>query len=259
MFPTPLAIIVAHPDDEVIGAGAQLPQWPEAQFIHITDGAPGDLRDAHAYGFATREAYAVARRKELEAALGLAGIVSAQLCGLGFADQETSFHLTEVTERLVDILSKRLPRTILTHPYEGGHPDHDATAFAVQAACARLALAYGNAPLILEMTSYFNRAGSMATGEFLPGTGGAVTTVELSEEQRAFKRKLFGCFSTQQKVLAYFQFERERFRAAPHYDFTQPPHPGTLYYELFDWGMTGARWRALASAALRESRLPIGC
>ncbi|HYG35829.1 MAG TPA: hypothetical protein VEC99_13645, partial [Clostridia bacterium] len=32
-----LTVIVAHPDDEVIGAGAQLPRWKKAQLVQVTD------------------------------------------------------------------------------------------------------------------------------------------------------------------------------------------------------------------------------
>lgn len=46
-----------------------------------------------------------------------------------------------------------------------------------------------------------------------------------------------------------FPIDVERFREAPEYDFTQPPHEGRLHYEYFDWGMTGDRWRSLASEA----------
>jgi hypothetical protein len=48
-----------------------------------------------------------------------------------------------------------------------------------------------------------------------------------------------------------FATKFERFRVAPPYRFTRPPH-GALLYEQFDWGMDGARWRALAGAALRD-------
>jgi hypothetical protein len=41
------------------------------------------------------------------------------------------------------------------------------------------------------------------------------------------------------------------FRPAPDYDFSQPPHSGKLYYEHFDWGMSGERWRLFAAGARR--------
>ncbi len=30
--------------------------------------------------------------------------------------------------------------------------------------------------------------------------------------------------------------------------FGRPPHDGLPHYERYDWGMTGAEWRALAAA-----------
>src|SRR5690349_5724795 len=87
-------VIVAHPDDEVIGAGAQLPRLRNARFIHVTDGAPLNPHDTITAGFATREDYARARREELLAALALAGISSQQTCELGFVDQQISLNLT---------------------------------------------------------------------------------------------------------------------------------------------------------------------
>src|SRR2546423_9150234 len=67
-------VVAAHPDDEVIGAGARLAATPGAVVVHVTDGAPRDLADAQALGFASRDDYAAARRREGEAALGLAGV-----------------------------------------------------------------------------------------------------------------------------------------------------------------------------------------
>ena len=62
---------------------------------------------------------------------------------------------------------------------------------------------------------------------------------------------MLACFATQAATLAPFGATYELFRAAPHYDFTQPPHAGALHYERHDWGMTGRRWRSLAAGAAR--------
>ncbi len=245
-----LVIVAAHPDDEVIGAGAQLPRWPHAHVVQVTNGAPGDGRDAHEAGFSSRQAYAQARQCELEAALKLAGIAPRQLHALGFVDQESAFQLEAVSRAVEAVLEELQPEAVLTQPYEGGHPDHDATAFGVHAACRSLEQRTGRSPVILEMTSYHNRAGIMGTCEFLPRSGCDELRVALSPAQQDFKRRLFECFRTQQKVLQWFPTETEAFRLAPAYDFTEAPHEGRLYYEQFEWGITGERWRELAEEAV---------
>lgn len=247
----PAAIVVAHPDDECLGAGSRLPWLRRAAFVHVTDGAPRDLRDATAAGFATREEYALERRCELKRALALAGIVPDQTLELGYADQESSLHLGELPQVLAKIFRALQPEMVLTHPYEGGHPDHDATAFGVQAACRLLAAQQFPVPVVIEMTSYHSREGAMAMGEFLPHAGHEVIARVLSEPERRLKQGMLDCFATQQKTLRAFSVDVERFRLAPRYDFTQPPHAGPLFYEQFEWGMTGARWRELARDALR--------
>ena len=52
----PVAIVVAHPDDETIAAGASLPLLRTLTLVHVTDGAPARLQDARAAGFGTAEA-----------------------------------------------------------------------------------------------------------------------------------------------------------------------------------------------------------
>jgi len=242
----PIAVVAAHPDDETIGLGALLPGMPRAHIMHVTNGAPRDPADARAAGFATTEAYARARRKELLAAMHLAGVEPERTCEAGFTDQEVSLHLAELARRLAGWFAELSAAAVFTHPYEGGHPDHDAAALAVHAACR---LAPGR-PAAIEFTSYHDRGGSMETGVFLAG-GTAVTEMPLSAEARAFKRKLFDCFLSQRHMLDNFPIGVERFRPAPEYDFTAPPHAGILFYERFDWGMTGERFRALAHAALQ--------
>jgi LmbE family N-acetylglucosaminyl deacetylase len=242
-------IIAAHPDDEVIGAGSRLPRLREAVLVHVTDGSPRDLGDAHACGFSTREEYANARRRELQAALVLAGLRPQQARELGCVDQEASLKLVDLSRRTAALLRELQPEMVLTHPYEGGHPDHDATAFIVHAACRLLRQQGLPTPAVVEMTSYHNSPAGIRPGEFLPN-GDGVTTVALSKEERDLKQQMFDCYPTQRNTLSLFPIGIERFRPAPRYDFTRPPHEGQLFYEGFPWGMSGDRFRSLAREAL---------
>ena len=240
------AVVVAHPDDETIGAGGRLKRLARSNFIYVTDGAPYGLSDARAAGMSNREDYRVARKQELNTVLGLAGINSNQVRCLGCIDQQASFAMLHLTMTLYELLQNLDSELVLTHPYEGGHPDHDTTALAVHGACRLIERRYGKAPLIVEMASYHNRARIMETGSFLPDYETCTVTAVLSGEERRFKEQLFGCYRSQARVLQSFQLEFERFRVAPLYDFTRPPHCGRLYYESYDWGITGEGWRKLA-------------
>lgn len=226
-----IAVVVAHPDDETIGAGAQLARIRRLTLVHVTDGAPRNGRDAARAGFVDSRAYARARDAELDAALAAGGVRPARRVTLGYPDQEAVFAAPEIARRLAALFAEERVELVLTHAYEGGHPDHDAVAFCV--ACA-------GPPVIVEMALY-NAAGF---GVFL-GAPGAETVLSPEEVER--KRRMAARFETQAHALAPFPLDRERFRLAPAYDFSRPPHEGTLYYERFDWGIDGAQWRSIVA------------
>lgn len=258
---SPVAFIAAHPDDETIGAGALLASVRNPLVIHITDGSPRNQRDAAAAGFPDQRSYAAVRRNETLEALAFARVRPESIACLGFLDQEASLDLRALTGAIVRELRKIAPAAVFTHPYEGGHPDHDATAFATHAALARMRAQGHPVPNLIEFTSYHQNlrpagvapsAPQIETGCFLEPAKGTVQTA-LSRDQHERKRKMLEAYRTQSAVLAHFQpTDNESFRRAPLYDFTKPPHPGVLYYEHFDWGMTGGRWRKLAREALEQ-------
>jgi LmbE family N-acetylglucosaminyl deacetylase len=247
-----ILVVAAHPDDEVVGLGAQLRGLgARVTIAHTTDGSPRNLADARNAGFSTRQQYASARRQELLNALALAGVTAGQCREIGLVDQESSFDLQRIAAQVRSLILETKANAVFTHPYEGGHPDHDSTAFGVHNAVALLRAEGKTAPAIFEFTSYFAGRAGMVTGRFLPREGLEPTTLPLSFDQRMLKRRMLDCFVTQQQVLSVFKLDAERFRPAPEYDFTAPPHAGRLNYEAFNWGMTGQRWRQLAADALQ--------
>jgi N-acetylglucosamine malate deacetylase 2 len=242
-------IIVAHPDDETVGMGAQLCRFRDALLVQITDGAPRDGRDAAAHGYATTADYAAARSRELRAALETGEARSVSIETIGITDQEACLELIPLTERIVARLRNDRPEAIFVQPYEGGHPDHDAGSFATLAA-RRLIEADGLAsPPVIEMTAYHAEGAGLATGVFLPSRQ-PVTTLLLSASARSRKRRMIERFASQRELLAPFGVETERFREVPGYDFTRPPHQGELHYERLGWPITGALWRRQAQSAL---------
>lgn len=266
-----ILIVGAHPDDESVGAASLLlgrerlgrTGETETAVLHVTDGSPRDPSVARALGFPTREAYAAARAGEAEAALMQAGVPPSRRAALHLIDQEAPLRMTWLAQELCARLDRSRAQAVVTHAYEGGHPDHDAVAFAVHAAAALLTARGAHAPVIFEMTSYHRGPGdALETGVFLGGDGEGVIVHRLDPSERERKRALLACYRTQRAMLRQFRVDAERFRPAPHYDFTKPPHEGRLWYESFPWGMTGERFRDLVRYALLELGLrqsePVG-
>lgn len=235
-----VALVVAHPDDETIAAGGSLHLFPGLLLVHVTDGAPRRLDDARRAGFDGPAAYAAAREAELQAALGVAGVRPAR-ARLGVPDQDAVRHLGAAARALETLFARHGTETVLTHAYEGGHPDHDATAFAAHLAAGRLGLP------VVEFPAYrAGQDGQTLAQAFLPGP--PEVRVALAPAEVAVKRGMLDCFRSQAGVLAMFDVGVERFRPAPAHDFGAPPHPGRLNYEAWGWEMTGAAWRGLARA-----------
>lgn len=260
-------MVLAHPDDETVGGASLLAALTRATFAYLTDGSPRDLRDARAAGCASRAAYAQRRDEELRAALGGAGITDDRIARGGCVDQEASMQLVALTRWLEGLVRAHAPAVVLTHPYEGGHPDHDAAAFATHCACRLIAAAGDRPPVVAEFTSYHRTrrfGANPRSGPDEPGPEGAwefgrflapddprhVLTRVLSPAEAALKQRLIRCYPSQHGVLRNVPLDVERFRVAPDYDFTAPPHEGPLLYEQFPWGMTGAEWRERAGSAL---------
>ena len=226
-------VVAAHPDDETIGAGATLASLDDVHVVHLTDGAPRDRRWMSARFSGTREEYARARWLESRRAMRYANVVDVRT--LGCPDLEAVYNVRELADQVRKIIEELRPDTIITTAYEGGHPDHDACAMIVQ-----------TLGMAIEMPLYHARRGSFRALQFADDRDGIV--VNLDDEQRKHKRRMFAYYETQEDVLKQFPIETERFRVAPCYDFTRPPHEGPLWYEIVGM-LDGETWRRAAAGA----------
>jgi LmbE family N-acetylglucosaminyl deacetylase len=188
------------------------------------------------------------RRVEAERALGIAGIPQDRMHWLGAVDQETIFSVDDLVRRLAEVLARVNADVLITHPYEGGHPDHDSAALIARLAISRLHP--DQTPLLAEMTSYHARNCQCVTGQFLSAAVREEICVALSADERERKQQMFAAYASQRLVLEGFTAKSERFRPAPNYDFSRPPHEGKLWYECMGWAMTGDEWRKLATQSI---------
>ena len=249
----PVLLVVAHPDDETISASGLLQRLKKINFVYITNGAPRDLTDAERANFTSIQSYAQARRFELQEALAAAGLKSVCQIHCNITDQETPYNMAGIACRLAKIIEDIKPAYLFTHAYEGGHPDHDTASFVVWAACKLLKRKNKNMlPYVYEFSSYHGsgKGPEIITYNFIPSKDYGVWTLNLTQKECDVKKKMVACFRTQAPTVALFSIGIERFRNCPNYNYRLRPHSGPLYYEYFDWGITGEKWRRLAADAI---------
>lgn len=242
----PTALVAVHPDDECIAMAGVMARFTRLTLIHVTDGAPDHPEIWDSFG--SRDAMAQQRAEELTASLQAAQAHPVERAAYGLVDGEVLDGLDGLVDRLARDLGAI--EAVVTHPYEGGHIDHDACALAVHLACARLREAGRRPPDRFEFAGYHARRGRVRSGEFWPD--GACREVVVRLDAAGLRRRdaAFACHASQEGNLQFFFLDRELFREAPAYDFREPPPPGgTLYGEAERERFRTAADRALGGAA----------
>jgi len=252
-------VLAAHPDDESLGAAGMLARLSDPWVVCLTNGAPRDKRFVPAGAPASLSSYARLRRRELQEALQIAGVGADRMLQLDVPDQEAALQLARLVDRLTTLLRGLRPHLLVTHGYEGGHPDHDAAALAARLAVGRLERERGGAPPALaEMLSYHREGDRMVADRFLPAAVDRWTVMlHLTPRERRLRRQMLERHESQVETLRHLPDRAwERYRPAPRYDFTAAPHEGSLHYETLGFDLTGARWRELAAAAIAGEQAP---
>jgi LmbE family N-acetylglucosaminyl deacetylase len=197
-------------------------------------------------GFTSAADYAAARRRESLSALARLNVPPDQCIALSFPDQELHLNLAAAAKKLQQLVERFRPEWVLTHSYEGGHPDHDSACALAHALRARSLFN------LLEFPLY--RAGPNQEeifGQFLQCEAAPDPRWTLTAEEREFKRELLVPFVSQSEIVERFPLDKESLRSSPEYNFLCPPHSGQLLYER--WGLGAyARWHACVRRLLEE-------
>lgn len=243
------SVIVAHSCDEIIGAGGLISRLREVTILHVT-GSP--RKPSPAAGLASQSEHDEARTNACISALALANVGSDRVIEMGLIDIREPHSLVTLSREIAGFFQRFRPEIVLTHPYDGGHPDHDATAFATHAAMRLMQHNGFEPPALFEMALHPSKDGQKRELDFFPGSWRETTTFVLDQKTRNLKRQMFDCVVAQEDTLRGTILSLEKFRRAPDYDFSVAPNAGKPAYESFNSEMTGARWQALACKALAE-------
>lgn len=241
LFARPL-VIVAHPDDETLGAGALLQRAKHPGIVFCTDGAPADPQFWHPYN--SRDQYREVRRLEAQRALEEARV--SEVFWLPVPDQGLHLELPLALQRLASITRDFAPSALVTHAYEGGHPDHDSCALLVTGLGTQLELPVWEFPLYHRSAEGF-RAQSFST------PGGPALQLDVSGAELDTKRRMAEAYASQTAMLEVFDLGVERFRRMSAYDFRQPPAVPAINYEEWRWPVTAAEV-SLAFAQFLDER-----
>jgi N-acetylglucosamine malate deacetylase 2 len=231
-----ILVVVAHQDDET-ACSVLLQRASKAHVVFATDGAPASDFFWSRYG--SRRQYANVRRAEALQALEVIGITDPifledPVSHFHFPDQELFRSLGSALEALTTLALRLKPDVLITPAYEGGHPDHDACSFLVSLVGRLLSIPRWEMPLY-----HRSPTSCLVHQEFRSPFGGEILLQPAHHELHRRDRML-SKYVSQPDVTNFVRARVERFRPQPSYDYSRPPHFGTLNYEAWGWPITGA-------------------
>lgn len=215
-------LVVAHPDDEAISCAGALCCLSDVTIVQLTEDSP-------------------AREAERAASQRAGGWTAPVIFG---GTRFRTAHREAARLRSLVAASAADADVIWTHPYEGGHLDHDTAAWIVQSVCR-------STQLRMEFASYHLATGKTHVfGQFWPDADHPAVVTTLAGERRARKRAALAAYGSQAHILRKFtQPDHEAYRVAPRYDFRRPPPPPRARWDAKGYQPSTSEWRQVIAEA----------
>ncbi|MBV9226483.1 MAG: PIG-L family deacetylase, partial [Acidobacteriaceae bacterium] len=209
-------LIVAHPDDESIGAGILLQRSTDVQVVFCSSGAPNRFSIWRRFG----TPWHYARIRECEARTALKMIHHETFTFLRFQDGKLYRFLPEIYRRVANVLNSWKPDLILTHAFEGGHEDHDVCSFLGHCLARHSGLPVWEMPLY-----HLDPATGALVYQTFPNELAQAKFLTPTSRELEMKQKMFDAYRSQHAVLNRFDVSREVFRPQIQYDYFRPAIP----------------------------------
>jgi N-acetylglucosamine malate deacetylase 1 len=227
LFGSRILVLVAHPDDEVVGAAAAIARvlrdGASVAALYLTDGC---ISRETLWPWRRKDHAAQVERRRTES-LAAARALGIEAAGWSTRSARHLWRELAAAEAEIAAATQRFrPDQLWVPAYEGGNPDHDGLN--------ALGQHFAETVSVLEYAEYNYFRGS-AMAQTFPYPSGDEETLILTEAERSEKRALLKLYASEKGNLGYVGVERESFRRLRPYDYSRPPHPGKLWYARFQW------------------------
>ena len=223
-------IIVAHPDDESIGLGVYLQRCATASLLFLTSGESGGSHNQ----FMSKGMSRYFREDEAKAVNDL--LPHVKLVGFErLPDTYLYKYMGDAAKRILESMTGELPHSIVTHAFEGGHPDHDCCSFIGNRLGRKLGIP------VWEFPEYTARPPGLIQSFYDGNHHSPVAVIRPTLAEAKLKSQMFGLHNSQKGVLAMFDAgAHELLRVQPDRDYYHPrwlkyfSNPGYLSQDVVE-------------------------
>ena len=219
-------LIAPHPDDEIVGLYLVIKKILKEKKIIIFFLTNGVI-DKKSLWFWDRKYHknkVKIRIKEMKNSMDFLGIKKYYL-----QDISTRFlkeNIEKTFKKIKKIKKEHKIDTIFCPAYEGGHQDHDVANFI----CSR----FKKKCMVYEFAEYNFFENKINNNYFFYSTD-KDKVIFLTRSEKKEKEKFLKIYKSESKNLNYVSLEKESYRELFDYDYSSPPHKGTLFYRRFSF------------------------
>jgi len=217
-----ILIVGAHPDDVEFSTGRLIlrRKGKNTFAICMTDGYKGQ-EGTPVKKIISENEYVKLRVKESTRALKEFNIDLNNMFFMGCPDQDLVSN-PYIIDKIFMLIRKIKPDFVLIPPWEGAHPDHDATHLFMRVALQNLNFGKDK---IIEYGSYNNFGGRFNIQEFIPKNTKNNNFIPTPNEQKRWNN-IMRTFKSQINQQKYYipMSKSENYRFLPDYDYKKLPY-----------------------------------